>query len=560
MSSWRRAAALAAIVLVTTSVAAACGDDADTETTSSQSETTSGAGGEVAMRLTVDIAEEAVWEDGSPITVDDVICTYRASLNTPGSVLTAGFDKIVDIRAGDSPKQVVIEFNEHYAPYKGLFSTGFLKAAAVDDCDDVSTDFQTELPHSARQWMIDSFSESQMVLVRNPNYFGDNQAKAERIVIVGYETQDTEIAALKAGEIDFIYPQYYAGIEGALADPNVEVSLNWGGDYEGLYFQVHDGPFADTTYRDAFLMSIDRDALFQQFYAQIAPGRSLLDCGPMVPGKYCDDAFADWPYDPEGAAEKLEDDGWTRNADGFWEKDGTVPDVRWLVNTESTRRKNAQAFLIPRLADAGFKVHADNCESQPCMFQQRLPSLDYDMTMYISSAPPDPQYLVPSFTCDQIPTPENGNQGSNQVGWCNEKASDLLHESDVTVDDDERAELIREALEIMSTDPPFLPLFQFPKAGAWRADRVGGPVDGDLNNYMAFQNLWAWEDLDGDGQIVLGAEQYPGCLNTINECAFSAWNVWIAGFKVQPNFWDTTNDGEFVLTEIVDGEPVLETF
>ena len=59
-------------------------------------------------------------------------------------------------------------------------------------------------------------------------------------------------------------------------------------------------------------------------------------------------------------------------------------------------------------------------------------------------------------------------------------------------------------------------------------------------NYQAFQNIHAWEDIDGDGQIVIGAEQWPECLNPITECANSSWYVWTSAFKVLPAVWDTT--------------------
>ena len=72
-----------------------------------------------------------------------------------------------------------------------------------------------------------------------------------------------------------------------------------------------------------------------------------------------------------------------------------------------------------------------------------------------------------------------------------------------------------------------LPLFQFPKSGFYRTDKVGGPVEAELNNYRAFKNLAEWEDVDGDGQIIIGAEQYPGCLNPVTECANSSWYVWV---------------------------------
>ena len=67
-------------------------------------------------------------------------------------------------------------------------------------------------------------------------------------------------------------------------------------------------------------------------------------------------------------------------------------------------------------------------------------------------------------------------------------------------------------------------------------------VGGELNNYMAFNNTNQWEDLDGDGQIVIGAEQWPECLNPITECANSSWYVWTVSFPIMPGVWDTTND------------------
>ena len=184
-------------------------------------------------------------------------------------------------------------------------------------------------------------------------------------------------------------------------------------------------------YREAFVKSIDREALFQQIYAPLVEGGELLQCGPIVPGDYCTDAWADVTYDQAGAEQILTDAGWTKNGDGFWaDPDGNVPNVRWMVNTGNTRRESTQAYLIPLLAQAGFKVTPDNCEALPCVFQQRLPALDYDMGMYISTAPPDPSYLINSFTCAQIPTEANGNQGQNQQGVCDEEASALLEQSE----------------------------------------------------------------------------------------------------------------------------------
>ncbi|MFA5774976.1 MAG: ABC transporter substrate-binding protein, partial [Ilumatobacteraceae bacterium] len=342
-----------------------------------------------------------------------------------------------------------------------------------------------------------------------------------------------------------------------VAQDNITSKVTFGGDYEALYFNQKCGPFADPIFRAAFSMSIDREALFQQIYIPISDQATLLQCGPIVPGPYCvGDEFAG-SYDPTGAETLLTDNGWAKGSDGYWAKGGeSAPAIRWIINTGNTRRENTQAYLIPLLQAAGFNVAADNCDAA-CYFQQRLPALDYDMAMYISTAPPDPGYLTSSFVCDQIPTAANSNVGQNSQGWCNTEASDLLHAADAETDSAVRADNIKQVLRLMASDHVLLPLFQFPKSGFWRTDKVGGPVDAELNNYTAFRNFDQWTDVDGDGQIVIGAEQWPACLNPITECANSSWMVWTSSFVVSPGVWATTNDGEYVLTNLVTGEPVV---
>jgi peptide/nickel transport system substrate-binding protein len=549
-------------------IIAACGGDDSSSDTTAAPETTEAGGtettepgetAETAMRLTIDINPDAVWDDGTPITVADFECTWRASLNTPGSISTSGYDQILSVTAGESDKQVVVDFGVVYAPYRLLFG-GLIKADAVENCDDISADFADSIPFSGREVKMESWSPDQVIYVPNENYWGDPTMSLDRVVMVPLADTDTQNAAIKAGEVDFIYPQFYEGITAALADPNIDSEVAFGSDYEAFYFQsdpARGGPFADPIFREAFAKSIDREAVFEQIYAPLSDGLGeVLTCGPIVPGPYCNEAFGDI-YDPEAAAALLEANGWAKDANGFWAKDGEAPEIRWIINTGNTRRENTQNFLIPKLQELGFNVVADNCPAE-CYFQQRLPALDYDMAMYISTAPPDPGYLVPSFTCDQIPSDANNQQGFNSTGWCNEEASALLLESDVTIDPDARAQLIKDALALMAEDYVMMPLFQFPKAGFWRTDKVGGPVAEQLNNYRAFNNFWAWEDLDGDGQIVIGAEQWPGCLNPVTECASSSWMVWTTAFPLLPGVWDTTNDGGFAITSLVVGEPKVE--
>lgn len=561
MRRTKGAKALAFAVGVALALSACGGSDSDSSTEDTTSED-GAATGETVMTITYDIADEAVWEDGSPITYADFECSWQAALNTPGSISTSGYDKISSVVAGESDKQVVVSFTALHAPYKNLFS-GLIKKAAVADCKDISADFQTSINFSGAEWKMESWSKDQVVFVPNEKYWGPRKASGKLVMVPKVETQ---VTALKAGEVDFIYPQFYAGLAEELKDPNVKVKIEYGGDYEAIYMNQgvegkdKDGnvrEFSDPAFREGFYRSIDLDALLKQIFLPIESSGSLLKCGPIVPGDYCPDGIFGNKYDLDAAAKALEDGGWKKDASGMWAKDGVVPEVQWVINTGNKRREDTQAYLIPLLKEAGFNVVPYNCDAA-CYFQQRLPGMDYDLAMYISTAPPDPSYLVPSWSKDAIPTEANGNKGQNYQGYASDKATKALKASDSEVDVKKRAELIKEAITEMDKDFALVPLWQFPKSGAYRTDLVGD-VEGQLNNFAAFNDTYKWKDLNGDGKIVIGAEQWPECLNPITECANSSWYAWTVGNLLSPGAFRTTNDGKYEVTELLKSEPKVET-
>jgi len=541
-------------------------------TTAGGTGTTAASTGGAAMTLTMNINPKAVWDDGSPITFADFKCTFDATLKTPGSLSTTGYDKITSLVQGTDDHQVIAKFSEVYAPYKNLFGN-LIKAAAVKNCEDVSADFADNIPFSAMPYKIDSWSKDQLVLSKNAGYYGNDPGTVDKIVMVPKADSDTEIASLVSGESDFIFPQAYAGIADALKDPNIKSTPGYGTNYEGLYFQEDQActpdetrscAFKDADFRHAFAKSIDRNLILANIYDPIFPGGPLLNCGLWVPtiGPWCDNtAFGkadgtDGYFDAAGAAKILTDAGWAKGADGMWAKAGApAPVIHWIINSGNTRRESTQALMIPELQKEGFNVITDNCDAA-CYFQQRLPALKYDMAMYINTASPDPT-VTGIMSCDQVPSAANSNQGQNSAGWCDKDASALMLQSDQTVDATKRADLIHQIAKALATDAVMLPLYQFPNIAAWRTDQVGGPVDADAANYQAFQNINKWTDTNGDGQIVIGAEQWPDCLNPITECANSSWYEWTTGFKVLPSVWATTAKGTYEATQLVTGEPTV---
>jgi peptide/nickel transport system substrate-binding protein len=419
---------------------------------------------------------------------------------------------------------------------------------------------QNSYPVSARPWVLSEWSDQQAILEPNAAYWGDDKPVATRLVQVP-RVEDGGITSLQAGEVDFIFPQAFAGITDALAGDNIRFEPGYGTSYEGLYFRqggdVAEFPFSDPIFRQAFSMSVDRDLILANIYDPIFPGSPLLQCGLWVPtvGPWCDNSqFVD-SYDPEGAAALLEENGWAKDGSGMWAKDGVVPEIQWMVNEPNQRRADTQALMIPVFQEAGFNVVADNGDAAT-VFQQRLPAGEYDLAMYISTASPDPS-VTSIMSCSQVPSAENQNQGQNSVFWCNEDASAIMAESDTTIDETARADLIHQVGQALVDDHVMLPLFQFPNIAAWRTDKLGGPVDADAGNYRsAFNNLNKWEPVGGN-EILIGAEQWPDCVNPITECANSSWEFWTANVPLLPSVWDTTADG-YAITPLVTEEPTVE--
>jgi peptide/nickel transport system substrate-binding protein len=510
------------------------------------------------MTITVKLNPKAVWDDGTPITSKDFECTWKAKLNTPGSIETSGYDQITAIDTTD-PATAVIKYKSVYAPYKNLFNT-IIKAAAVKNCDDISADFQDNLPFSGREWKLDSWSKDQAVLVPNTKFWDPARTpKAKKLVMVPKADQDTEMNSLKSAEVDFIFPQAFAGITDTLKDANIKYTPGYGTNYEAVYFQQQNGPFKDAAFRSAFSKSVDRNLILKSIYEPALPGAPLLNCGLWVPtiGKWCDNTQFANSYDPTGAAKILTDAGWKKDGSGMWVgADGKVPTIRWMVNTGNKRREDTQALMIPELKKAGFNVVADNADSAT-VFQKRLPALDYDLAMYISTAQPD-HTQTSILSCDQIPTPANGNKGQNYTGWCNQAATALMVKSDQELDVTKRIDEIHQIGKALVDDSVMLPLFQFPNIAAWRTDKLDGPIDADAGNYRAFNNnSYAWVPKSGD-QITIGAEQWPDCINPYTECSNSSWEVWTAEFPLLPAVWDTTATGDYVVTDLVAGDPVVK--
>ncbi|MEL6890061.1 MAG: ABC transporter substrate-binding protein [Actinomycetota bacterium] len=160
-------------------------------------------------------------------------------------------------------------------------------------------------------WMLDDFDPSafRATFVPNPNWWGGS-VNLDSVVLQGFESGGTKVAAIAAGEIDVI--QDFSVNDGAnlLDDPNVSVIRPPSSNHRQLWFNTQlpeGGPFTDPRVRQAVCYAINRQQIVDTIYegeAVVANDHPVYETLPFF-----DETQEQRPYDVEMARQLLSDAG-----------------------------------------------------------------------------------------------------------------------------------------------------------------------------------------------------------------------------------------------------------
>jgi peptide/nickel transport system substrate-binding protein len=451
------------------------------------------------FRVTYKLRPEAVWDDGSQITSEDVKYTWDVIMKTTGTISTSGYDQIKSIDTPD-PKTAVITFKAPYAAWGDLFgSTNIngvvLKKAAFNGKVDLKSEMQTSYPFSGGPWILKSWSKQQAVLVRNTRYWvKDHIPLLDQVTFVPREDQTTETNSLLTNEVQAIYPQPSPGMGKTLSAPGIKVSKGSGTTYEGLWMNQSAFPFNDPKVREAFAYAVNRQGVVDAIYKTDFPDMQVLNCAGWVPNvsDWCNNQdFADITYQPDKAKSILQGDGWTLGSDGIFTKGGKRLSIEFRTTAGNKTRENTQQVLKEQTKAAGIELDIKNVPPTQ-LFEDLLPKREFQLAEFAQVASPDPS-VTSILACDQIPTKANSYSGQNSFSWCNKQATALMRQSDATIDHAQRRDLLQQVGKLERQDIPWVPMFQKPLILAWRDDRIAGPIgDYTSTSYSGFFNMYDW--------------------------------------------------------------------
>ena len=540
-----------AVVQTTTTVAQpeevpaddAASSDASTTTSSAVPTTTLPIPDTAVMQLAFQFAADAYWPDGTKIGVDDVRCTVDALGSTPGSVGVEAYDAVIDVREGRAEDLVEVYFDRFVGNYRVLFDR-LLQASAIESCSDVTTAFEDEAPAGWGVFSVEAWNTAQMMLV--PSHSGDEESESfgfERLVVVPVGSSAVEVDLLRSGQIDVIIPDVSLETVEGLSDPNLGFEQFDVGRHEDMYLRST-GVFSDPLFREAFWLSVDREALVDEVYAPLLGSTEVWNCGPVTFDEWCSGQtpFAG-SFNADAAAQMLTEAGWTFDGDSYWQDETGEPhEITWLVAGARARQDQLVDALVPMMRDMGFRLKVESVGSE-FEFSDRLAAGDWDLAVYAQSGLADVGLFAAAHSCAEFSTAER--EGWNVNGFCDAESDALLDRALTVRNEDDQVADIQAVLGRMAKTHHVLPLVRLPSTVAWRPDTVG-PAEAvsaiGESGLLSVEQLTALEDLDGDGTIFIGVEEWAACTNPVLSCGADGWFGDGIGALAVPGIW-TTDDG-----------------
>jgi peptide/nickel transport system substrate-binding protein len=470
-----------------------------------------GVGGD-AMTLTYHIKPEAVWSDGTPITSKDYDFTWRAIMNTTGSVTTTGYDQITGVDTTGDPKTVVIHFKSIFVDWLDLFggagsAFGFIEAAKFPKADPKKPNLAKEyatgpITVSAGPWIQQSFSKTSATFVRNDKYWG-HKPILDKMIWVPDTTQSTEVADLLSGQIVAAFPQpsNVSILQQLKVNPNAKSVAGTGTFWEAIRPNNQDPILKDKRVREALYYGIDREEIMKGLIHLNAPNEKVLNCGPdSLPGRgpWCHTTPWDkFSYQPTKSIEILKSAGW--NCDKVpaspCTKGSQALRVSYRYCNGNARRQTTFDLIKEKIKPAGF-AFTHSAEGNDCtdpLFTKTLPQGKFQVADYAEGPIAYDPSPTGNWSCGAIPTAKNGFGPLNDSRYCNPAADVAMKRSDTQLDNDERVKSLDEFWKIMVDDAAVLPIYVLPNITMWRADKIGGPV-GETNSspYGGFFNVDQW--------------------------------------------------------------------
>ena len=302
-----------------------------------------------ASQWTFNLREGIEWMGGEGLfTATDAAATIERMVEV-GAGLAGVVDAGGAVAVDDTTLQVdLVSPNGNLPVLLSLFNPQSLMTPA----DYTSGTVLNERGTGTGAWMLEDFDPSafRATFVPNPNWWG-GAVNLDSVVLQGFDSGGTKVAAMAAGEIDVI--QDFSVNDGAnlLDDPNITVIRPPSANHRQLWFNTQlpeGGPFTNPLVRQAVGFAVNRQQIVDTVYEGEALVANDHPIYPTLP--FFDSTLEQRPYDPDMARQLLADAGFSAGiSDTLQIGDiGEVPQLAEIVQANHAEdRVNVEVGVTP---------------------------------------------------------------------------------------------------------------------------------------------------------------------------------------------------------------------
>ena len=209
--------------------------------------------------VTYTLDPEASWSDGTPVSAEDFSYLRAQLLAQPGTVSSAGYRLIQDIRSRDAGKTVEVEFVAEVPGWQTLFSPLLPSHLMKDFPGGWTAALAATIPVSANRYRMMSYDPltGQVTLRRNDKYWGP-QPNPETVVLRLGSAADL-LEAFTRGDVQALWLRpagdEIARVESAVPDERRRVIATPASVQ--LVFNTRAGPTAVAEVRRAVAAALD---------------------------------------------------------------------------------------------------------------------------------------------------------------------------------------------------------------------------------------------------------------------------------------------------------------
>jgi peptide/nickel transport system substrate-binding protein len=447
---------------------------------------------EDGLTWTMTIRDDAVFQDGTPLTAEDVAFSMNLYKETEAfPFLPSYVEPFTSIEATDETT-VTLTLETPISNFEPSMAFIYVLPKHIWEGVEDPVEFSNEEMIGSGPFSLVAADQGVSVeLAANTEYWG-TPANVDGVIFQTLEADDARVTALTTGQIDAMLDVPETAIPTLTNTENVFVHIAdvaAGGSLTDIIFNItadedcppEDGvcsghpALKDLEVRKALAHATDKQQLLTVATAGTgSPGLSLV---PPGLGDYYASEIEDYAFDIDEANSILDAAGYEdTDGDGIREclpdQDCETGDLTFRFNypTDATTGARESEVIQETWQQIGVAINVQPLEADT-LTSVCCPGFDYDVIMWGWGSDPDPAFLLGVALCSEIPS------GFSESGYCDEDYDALYDAQAVELDRDARVDLIHQMQQKLMDDLPYIIPYYYPTIEVWRTDTFTGWLD-----------------------------------------------------------------------------------